>query len=143
MGPNIINILCYFNRIVKQEQAHRIEDVDNAIHNNWVNLNISVEIAKDIDNIRHTAALSSHAINTLSHAEASNDEVNHLFSRASTLEFSDPATEEWYTTIEEMNSRRSVGLTKSEVKEQTRLSADLTIVVMTVVPITNSSHKCE
>ena len=55
------------NRIVEEEQAHRIEDVDNAIHNNWVNLNISVEIAKDIDNIRHTEAWSSHAINTLSH----------------------------------------------------------------------------
>ena len=66
---------------MEEEQAHRIEDVDNAIHNNWVNLNISVEIAKDIDNIRHTEAWSSHAINTLSHAEATNDEINHLFSR--------------------------------------------------------------
>ena len=54
------------NRIVEEEQAHRIEDVDNAIHNNRVNLNISAEIAKDIDNIRHTEAWSSHASNTLS-----------------------------------------------------------------------------
>ena len=42
-----------------------------------------------------------------------------------------------------MNSRRSVGLTESEVKETTRLSADLTSMVTTVVPISNSSYKCE
>ena len=44
------------NRIVKEEKAHRIEDVDNGIHNNMVNVNISVEIAKDLDNIRYTSS---------------------------------------------------------------------------------------
>ena len=121
------------NRILEEEQAHRIEDVDNGIHNNWVNLNISVEIAKDIDNIRYTSPMSTHTINTVSHADQTNNEINHLFSRATTLEFSDPATEEWYTTIEEMNSRRSMGLTESEVRETARLSADLTSMVTMVV----------
>ena len=87
--------------------------------------------------------MATNAINTLSHAKQSNDEINHLFSKATTLEFSDPATEEWYTTIEEMNTRDSVGLTESEVKEKTRLSADLTSMVTSVVPISNYSHKCE
>ena len=39
------------NRIVEEEKAHRIEDVNNGIHNNWVNLNMFVEIAKELDNI--------------------------------------------------------------------------------------------
>ena len=42
-----------------------------------------------------------------------------------------------------MNSRQAVGLTESEIKETTRLSADLTSMVTEVVPISNSSHKCE
>ena len=121
--------------IVEAEQAHRIEDVDNAIHNNYVNLNLTVQIAKDIDNIRHTEAWSSQSVNSLSHAEASNDEVNHLFSKSETFEFSDPRTEEFYTAIEEMNSRHAVGLTESEIRETTRLSADITSMVTTVVPI--------
>ena len=36
-----------------------------------------------------------------------------------------------------------MGITGSKVKEKTRLSADLTSMVTTVVPITNSSQKCE
>ena len=42
-----------------------------------------------------------------------------------------------------MNTRDSIGLTDSEIKEKTRLSADLTSMVTSVVPISNSSHKCE
>ena len=42
-----------------------------------------------------------------------------------------------------MNSRRSVGLTESEVKETTRLAAELTTMVKTVGPLSNTSHKCE
>ena len=65
------------NRVIKEEQAHRIEDVTNDIHNNQVNLNISGQIAKDIDNIRYTSALSTHAINNLNHASDINNKFNH------------------------------------------------------------------
>ena len=34
------------NRIVEEEQIHRIEDVENGIHNNQVNLNIYVEMRR-------------------------------------------------------------------------------------------------
>ena len=111
--------------------------------NNQVNLNISGQIAKDIDNIRYTSALSSHAINNLHHASQLNNKFNHMVSRSETLEFSDPSSEEWYSAIEGMNSRRSIGLTDWEVKETTMLSVELTSMVTTVVPISNSSHKCK
>ena len=67
-------------------QANRIVDIENSIHNNKLNLNISVTNAKDLDNIRHTAAMATNAINSLAHAKQSNNEINHLFSKALTLQ---------------------------------------------------------
>ena len=82
------------NRVINEVQANRIVDIENSIHNNKLNLNISVTIAKDLDNIRHTAAMATNAINSIDHTKQSNYEINHIFSKASTLEFSDPSTQE-------------------------------------------------
>ena len=117
--------------------------MDNALHNNHNNLNLTAQIAKDLDNIRLTEAWSSQSVNSLSHAEASNNEESHLFSRSGIFEFSDPRSEEYYTVIEQLNSKNSVGLTKAELKEMTRLSADITNMVTTAVSISGSSRKCE
>ena len=69
--------------------------------------------------------MATNAINSLSHAEQLNNEINHLFSKSSALEFSDPSTEEWLNAIEKINAENSVGLTSSEVKEKTRLLAEI------------------
>ena len=42
--------------LVEAEKLHRIEDVDNALINNHINLNLTAQIAKDLDNIRQTEA---------------------------------------------------------------------------------------
>ena len=68
--------------IVEAEKVHRIEDVDNAIHNNYVNLNLTGLIAKDLDNIWLTEAWSSQSGNSVSQAESSGEEINHLFSKS-------------------------------------------------------------
>ena len=108
---------------------HRIEDEDNAIENDYINLNITALIAKDIDNIRKTEAWSSDSTNSVSHAEASNNVLAHLFSRSGVFEFSYPNTEKYYTRIGKTVSKNSVGLTNLELKEMTRLSTDITNIV--------------
>ena len=66
-----------------------------------------------------------------------------MFSKASVLSFSDPASEKWFTSIEEIVSNNTLGLTSSEVKEATRISADLSSIVTTVVPLSRVSLRCE
>merc|ERR1712030_297140 len=95
--------------VVEAEKLHRIEDVDNALTNNHINLNLTSLIAKDLDNIRETEAWSSQSTIALSNAESSNDEVNHLFSQSGIFEFSDPRLEEYYTKIAQLNSKNRVG----------------------------------
>ena len=38
--------------VVEDEKRHREEDAGNSIHNDYVNLNLTGAIAKDLDNIR-------------------------------------------------------------------------------------------
>ena len=131
------------NRIVEEVKIHREEDLDNGIHNNMLNFNISAAIAKDLDNIRYASTLSALNVNELYQATSTNNEVKHLFSKATVFSFSDPSTEQWFTDIEDMVSNNTGHLTKSESKEVTRLSAELTNMVTTLVPLSNISHKCE
>ena len=117
--------------------------MDNAIHNNYVNLNLTGIIAKDLDNIRQTEAWSSQSGNSVSQAESSSEEINHLFSRSKVFEFSNPRSEEFYNAIEDRVSRDAVGLTESEVRESTRLSADITSMITTAVSTSSVSKKCD
>ena len=57
--------------------------------------------------LRLTEAWSSQSVNSLSHAEATNSEESHLFSRSGIFEFSDPRSEEYYTVIEKLHSKNS------------------------------------
>ena len=122
---------------------HRIEEVDNALENNYINLNLTALIAKDIDNIRLTEAWSSDSANSVSHAEASNNVIAHLFSRSGVFEFSDPNTEKYYSVIKQTVSKNSVGLTNLELQEMTRLSVDTTNIVTMAIPISGSELKCD
>ena len=131
------------DRIVEEQQVLRAIDVDNNIHNNLVNHNITLTIAKDLDNIRYTSALSAKGVNDLHHAGKLNNEITHMFSKASVLSFSDPSSEQWFTSIEEIVLNNTQGLTSSEAKEAVRISADLTSIVTTKVPLSRVSLKCE
>lgn len=131
------------NRIALEVKIHREEDLDNGIHNNMLNFNISVAIAKDLDNIRYASTLSALNVNELYQATSSNNEVKHLFSKASVFSFSDPSTEQWFTNIADMVSNNTGHLSKSESEEVTRLSAELSNMVTMLVPLSNVSHKCE
>ena len=72
---------------MEAERIHRKEDVGNAIHNDYVNLNLTGIIAKDMDNIRQTEAWSSLSGNAVSQAKSSSEVINHMFSRSEVFEF--------------------------------------------------------
>jgi len=105
-------------------------------------LNLTRAIAKDLDNIRETGAWSSLSGNFVSQAKSSSEVINHLFSKSTIFEVSDPQSEEFYYAIEDRVSRNAVGLTTSEVKESTRISAELTSRITTAVS-TSFSKKCD
>ena len=75
---------------MEDEKRHREEDVGNSIHNDYVNLNLTGAIAKDLDNIRETGAWSSLSGNSVSQAKSSGKVIDHLFSRSEVFDFSDP-----------------------------------------------------
>ena len=122
------------NKVLTEEKAHRIEDINNGVFNNKISLEPIGEVAKDMDSIGQTAAHSSHAFTSLNLAIQLNNKFNHLVSRKGTLEISDPSTEIYFNAIKKMNSRDLTGFTKSEVKEKTRLSADIATMTTTIIP---------
>ena len=130
-------------RIAEEQSAIRAIDVDNGIHNNFINHNISLAIARDLDDIRYTSALSAQNSNELYAAIQINNRVTHMFSKNTVLSFSDSASEQLFTTVKDIVSNDSQGLTNSEVKEATRISADLSTLTTTVVPLSKISNKCE
>merc|ERR1712105_389180 len=71
--------------VIEAEKIHREEDIGNSIHNNFVNLNLTGTLAKDIDNVRTTEAWSSLSSNSVSHAQLSSKVIGHMFSRSQFL----------------------------------------------------------
>ena len=87
------------NRIAAEQKQLRAIDTKNNIYNDFVNYNISLGIAKDIDNIRYNSAVSAKIVNDLHHAGKLDNEVTYILSENPVLSFADPATEEWFTSI--------------------------------------------
>ena len=127
----------------QNKKVLRAIDVDNSIHNNYINHNITLAIAKDLDNIRYTSAMSAKIVNDLHHAGQLNNRVTHMFSKDPVLSFSDPASEQWFTSIEDIVTNNTHGLTTSESKEAVRIAADLSSIVTTTVRLSKVSHRCE
>ena len=76
--------------VIEAEKIHREEDIENSIHNNFVNLNLTGTVAEDIDNFRTSEDWSSLSTNAVSHARSSSNVINHLFSKAEIFQFSHP-----------------------------------------------------
>ena len=114
----------------------------NNLLNDEINLGLIGEMATDMDGVRLAVTLSSHALTNLNQAIQLNNEFTHLILREGTVEFTDPSQEVYLNAIKMMNQRDTVGLTESEVKEKTRLSADITTMTTTIIPVRGSSEKC-
>ena len=123
------------DRIAAEQNALRAVDVDNGIHNNNINYNISLAIAEDLDDIKYIAALSAQTSNRRHNAIQLRHKVTHMFSKNTVLSFNDPASECWFSTVKSIVANNSKGFTRSEVKEATIITADLSTVTTTVVPL--------
>ena len=100
-------------------------------------------MGSDLDGVRETTTLATHAQTNLNKAIALENKFSHLVSRSGTIEFSDPSQEIFMQAIIDMNNKDTEGLTRSEVGQKTRVSADITTMTTFIIPTKASSAMCE
>ena len=130
------------SRVVNEVRAGRQVDIANSLKNNFINHNYTELIAAELDVIRMTEAISTHATVLLHDAEDLKQELTQLASRKDRLKYSSAFAEEYWTAIRDVNLENDIGLTSSEVNRKTRLSAELSTLVTTLSPISNTSSSC-
>jgi hypothetical protein len=129
-------------RVVQQIKAGRQVDIANSLKNNFVNYNFTRVMAAELDIIRMTEAISTHATVLVHNSEDLKQELVQLVSRQEKLKYTSTFAEEYWSAIKEVNVENGVGLTNAEVNRKTRLSADLSTLVTTLSPISNTSAMC-
>ena len=128
--------------MVKEVRAGRRVDISNNLRNNFINHNYTKILAAELDVIRMTEAISTHATVLLHDAEDLKQELTQLASRRDKLRYSSSFAEEYWTAIREVNLENDIGLTSSEVNRKTRISAELSTLVTTLSPVSNTSSSC-
>ena len=66
-----------------------------------------------------------------------------MFNKEKILSFDDPQTEKWFSTIKDVVYNNTMGITNTETKEATRLTAGLTSLTTSLVPLKPNSERCE
>ena len=100
-------------------------DISNNIKNSITNHNYTKIVAKELDIIRLTEAISTHATVLLHDAEDLKQELSHLASKKDKLRYSSSFSEAYWTAIKESNFEHKVGMTTAEANFKTRVSAEL------------------
>ena len=118
-------------------------DSNFSITNNIKNNNISVELGKTADFLKYITALSAQTSNNFHNADMLKHKVNFLFNKNKILSFNDPETEQWHTTIESIVFNNTWGITNSEMKEATRLTAGLFSMTISLIPLKQISNQCK
>ena len=111
------------------------------------NNNVSIELGKVADFLKYTTALSAQTSTNFHNAEILQHKISFMFNKEKILSFDDPHIEKWFTTIKGVVRNNTlgitVGITNSELKEATRLTAGLTSLTTSLVPLKPNSEKCE
>ena len=128
--------------MIQQIRAERQVDIANSLKNNFINYNFSRVIAAELDVMRMTEAISTHATVLVHNSEDLKQELVQLLSRQTELKYTSTFAEDYWSAIKEVNRRYGVGLTSAEINRKTRLSADLSTLVTTLSPISNTSAMC-
>ena len=131
------------NKVFKKVQGNRAEDIKNSIINDKFVLGLIQDTGSDLDGVREITTLSTHAQTNLNQAIDMENKFSHLVSRSGTIEFSDPSQEIFMQAIKEMNSWDTEGLTRNEIGQKTRVSADITTLTTFIIPTHSSSARCE
>ena len=130
------------SRIIQQIKAGRKVDISNAIRNNKLNYNYTRVLSAELDVVRLTEATSTHATVLVHDADDLKQDLVQLVSRKEKLEYTTAFAEILWSAIKEINKKNGVGLTSAEINRLTRLSADLSTLVTTLSPLSNSSAMC-
>ena len=130
-------------KVLNKVQGHRAEDVQNSITNDNFILGLIQDTGSDLDGVREITTLATHAQTNLNKAISLENKFSHLISRSGIVEFSDPSQELYMQEIKRMNNRDTEGLTRNEVGQKTRVSADITTMTTFIIPTKPSSALCE
>ena len=93
--------------------------------------------------IVYITAFLARTTNKFHNAVQLRQKINHMFSEDKILSFNDPRTNRWYSSIKHIVYNNAQGITSSEIKEATRLTASLSTLTTTVIPLRMSSNKCK
>ena len=131
------------NRISQEQNILRSIDSNNAITNNIINSNISIELGKSIDNLKFPTTLSAQTSNNYHNSQHLKHEVNFMFKKDKILSFHDLEMQRWYSTIKNIVYNNAKCITDSEIKEATRLIVGLSTLTTSIIHLQESSNQCK
>ena len=130
------------HKVMKAEALHREEDIENGIANNYINLEKNNNLSISVDRLRHVSTHSSNAVTHVMDALDLNNRITHWMIKDKTIQYSDPALEEFSGDIRSMVMRDTKGLLKSEIESMIRLASNTATMVTTIIPLAGSSNLC-
>ena len=116
------------------EALHRENDIENAIANNFILLEKINNQSISIDRLRHVTTHSSNSFTHMMDSADFNNRINHWMSKDKTIQYSDPALEEFSEDIRSMVMEDTKGLIDSEVRSMIRLASNTAAMVTTIIP---------
>ena len=131
------------SRIATEQNILRALDAENALKNNLINNEVSVGIAQGLDTLRYITSLTAQTNNGMHNAVQSRHTLNFLFNEDKIISFNDPGSEKWYSTIEKIVDENAVGISTSEVKEATRMTASVSTMTTNMIPLKSRTNKCK
>ena len=130
------------NKVMTAEALHRENDIENGIANNFINLEKTNNLSISVDRLRHVTTHSSNAVTHVMDALDLNNRINHWMSKDKTIQYSDPALEEFSGDIRSMVKKDTKGLLDSEIQSMIRLATNTATMVTTIVPLAGFSNLC-
>ena len=131
------------NKVMDAEMLHREEDIDNGITNNLSNIGKTNNLSISVDHLRHVSTHASNEVTNVMDSLELNTKINHWISQDKTIQYSDPALEEYSEDIRAMVAQDTLGLMDSEIESIVRLASNTATVVTTIIPVSGSSKKCK
>ena len=119
------------HKFMDAEVLHREEDIENGITYNEINIGKTNNLSISVDHLRHASIHSSNAV------------TNVMDSLDKTIQYSDPALEDFSEDIRSMVSQDTKGLLDLEIESMVKLASNTATVVTTIIPINGPSARCD
>ena len=129
------------NKVMAANALHREDDIENGIANNFILLEKQNNQSISTDRLRHVTTHSSNAVTQLMDSLDLNGRMNHWMSKAETIQYSDPALEEFSEDIRSMVMKDTRGLIDSEIESMIRLASNTATMVTTIIPLAGHSPR--